>query len=163
MERIKKIMASVLTIAAFAAATVSCSKDDDDDRLEDGLIGRWVFSEGNIRFSTNGQWYDAKAEGLDVSAFAKRFSGLFFVFEKNGKVSAGQGGQSSPWGSYSVSGDQIMIKDGSSTMTMGYRVSGKTLDLIWYRSIFHDMGVSTSEIDAMGFDDFEMIMTFSKN
>jgi heat shock protein HslJ len=159
MKKIKKIMASVLMIAALAAVTVSCSKDDD----EDSLIGRWTYREGNMRFSVDGTWYDAKEEGLDVSSFNNSFSGLFFVFEKNGTLSGGMGGQSGAFGSYSVSGDKITIREGSSSYIMGYRISGKTLDLIWYRSTFHALGVSTAEIDDMGFDDFEMIMTFSKN
>ncbi|MDR2448782.1 MAG: hypothetical protein LBD52_02350 [Prevotellaceae bacterium] len=159
MKKILKIMASVLMIAAFAAASVSCTKEEESD----SLIGRWTFHEGNMRFSYDGVWHDAKEEGFDVSSFANSFSGLLFVFEENGTVNAGLDGQSSPMGSYSVSGDKIIIKDGSLTVTMGYRVSGKTLDLIWYRSTFHAMGVSTSQIDELGFDDFEMILTFSKN
>ncbi|MDR3350581.1 MAG: hypothetical protein LBN98_02890 [Prevotellaceae bacterium] len=156
MKKIFKIMASVLLVAAFTATTVSCSKEEGDD-----LIGRWVYSQGNYRFLYEGEWYDAKEEGFDLSSFNRGFRGTYFVFEDNGTVTMGFGGQSGS-GKYTVSGDEITIKEGSLSVPMGYRVSGKTLELIWDSTTINFAGVSLDEFYEMGFDDIEMTLTFTK-
>jgi hypothetical protein len=159
MKKFKKIMASMLTIAAFAAATISCSKDEDN---EDNLIGHWVLSEVNMIFYIDGETYNAKEEGIDVTSYFSSFRGLFFTFEANGTVVMGIGGQSTLPANYSVSGDNITIRDGSSSFYMEYRLSGKTLDLIWTRATMRTMGVDDSELMSL-VDDYEMILTFAKN
>ncbi|MDR0729726.1 MAG: hypothetical protein LBF19_06370 [Prevotellaceae bacterium] len=152
------LLKNVFVACTLLATLFACSKDDEDN----GLIGRWNYREANMRFSINGEWHDGKEEGLDLSDFNNNFRGLFFIFEGNGTLLAGMGGQSDPMGSYNVSSDKITINDGSSTFAMGYRIAGKTLDLIWYRSTFHALGISTADIDDMGFDDFEIILIFDK-
>jgi hypothetical protein len=155
MKKISKIMTCMLMIAAFAATTVSCSKDDDEN---DGLTGRWTYREANMRFSFEGQWYDAKEEGIDFSSYLSDFSGLYFVFAGNGKVTAGIDGQSVS-GTYRISGDELII-EGSSWGK--YRVSGKTFELIWTHATMRTMGLDDSEFYDIGIDDYEFILTFSK-
>jgi hypothetical protein len=160
MKKFKKIMASMLTIAAFAAVTISCSKNED---YEDNLIGRWVFSEANIIFYIDGETYNAKEEGMDVTSYFSSFRGLFFTFEANGTVVMGIGGQSAPAANYSLSGDNITIRDGSSSYSMGYRLSGKTLDLIWTHATMRAVGADDSDLYELGIDDYELILTFTKS
>jgi hypothetical protein len=155
MKRIFKVMASMLMVAAFAAATVSCSKEDE----EDGLIGRWTFQEANMNFLYEGQWHNSKEEGMDMSSYLSDFRGMYFVFETNGTCILGLGGQSVS-GKYSISGKELII-EGSSWGE--YRVSGKTLDLIWTHATFQGMGADDSELYELGLDDYEMILTFAKN
>ncbi|MDR3350386.1 MAG: hypothetical protein LBN98_01895 [Prevotellaceae bacterium] len=156
MKRFKKIMTGMLLVAAFAAATVSCSKEKGDD-----LIGRWVYSQGNYTFLYEGEWYNAKEEGFDLSSLNNSLRGAYFVFEDNGTLTMGFGGQSAS-AKYSVSDDEITIKDGSFSVPMGYRISGKTLDLIWSRTTIDLMGVSMDELYELGINDVEMTLTFAK-
>jgi hypothetical protein len=158
MKKIFKIMASMLLVAAFAAATVSCSKDDDDSHP---LVGTWVFREANMTFLFEGDWYDAKEEGMDMSEFNKSLRGLFFVFEKDGQLLGGKNGQSQPAGNYTVSDDKITIKDGTYSIIMGYRLSGETLELIWPRTTF-EMMLGALPDELYWFDDFEAILTLVK-
>jgi hypothetical protein len=157
MKNFLKIMVNMLMIAAFAATTVSCSKDDDEDN--NGLIGRWVFQEASMNFLYEGHWYNSKEEGMDMTSYLSDFHGMYWIFEKDGTVVIGVGGQSGS-AKYRVSGDELII-DGTS---MGkYRISGKTLDLIWKHATFRAMGVDDSELYELGIDDYEMILTFTKS
>lgn len=156
MKKFLKIMTGMLAIAAFAAVAVSCSKDDEDDG---SLIGRWVYSDVNMKFLYEGQWHDAKEEGMDMTSYLSDFRGMYFVFETNGTVTMGMGGQSGS-GRYSISGDELIIEG----MSWGkYRVSGKTLELIWTHATYQGIGVDDSELYELGIDDYEMILTFAKN
>jgi hypothetical protein len=147
-----KIMASVLTIAVFAAVTVSCEKEDDND-----LIGRWLFQRGSATLYLDGEPID-----IDISqSYFSEFRGLYFEFEKSGEILAGMGGQSGSMGSYKVSGDKVTINDGETRTTFKYRISGTTLDLIWSRAALElVMGALPDEFYE--FDDMEFILTFTK-
>jgi hypothetical protein len=159
MKRIFKVMASMLMVAAFAAATVSCSKEDE----EDGLIGRWVFQEANMNFLYEGQWHNSKEEGMDMSSYLSDFRGMYWIFETDGTVVIGLNGQSGS-ARYSISGDKITITDGGGfSLSMEYRVSGKTLDWVWTHATFQSLGIDDSELYEWGLDDYEMILTFAKN
>jgi heat shock protein HslJ len=153
-------MKNIFTLMIAAAMVfAACSKDDEENSHP--LVGTWVFREANMTFLFEGDWYDAKEEGVDMSEVNKSLRGLFFVFEKDGQLLGGKNGQSQPAGNYTVSGDKITIKDGTYTFIMGYRLSGETLELIWPRTTFEIMlGALPDEL--YWFDDFEAILTLVK-
>jgi hypothetical protein len=157
MSKFFKTMATVLAIAAFAAVAVSCSKDEENDEL----VGRWVYSEGNYDFLYEGEWYNAKEEGFDLSGFNSSLRGTYFVFEKNGTLTLGFGGQSAS-GTYSVSGSTINMT-GSYSVPMEYRIYDGKLELTWSRSTIEIMGVSMDELYELGVEDVEMTLTFTRN
>ncbi|MDR1601614.1 MAG: hypothetical protein LBS42_04205 [Tannerella sp.] len=94
MKNFFRIMANVLTIAALAAGTVACS--DEDEGRE--LTGYWVFREINFILYMDGETYDTKDLGIDVSSYSNGFRGLFFVFENDRTFLAGMDGESEPMG-----------------------------------------------------------------
>jgi hypothetical protein len=152
-------MATVLTIAAFAAVSVSCSKDEEDEE-SNSLTGRWVYSSINYNFFIDGEWYDAGELGFDDTD--NSFRGTSFTFRDDGTVSLSYGGITSE-GRYEVSGDIISMGDDEITLTMRYHVSGKTLELIWDSVVMENMGVPMDEFYEAGIEDIEMILTFTRN
>jgi hypothetical protein len=157
MKKILKIMANMLLVAAFATTAVSCSKDDD----ENPLIGKWVYNRVDFVAYLNGESFSAEDAGIDQSEVFSDFRGIFFVFEENGTLTAGQNGDSAPAGTYTVAGDRITVKDGAVSFTWRYVISGNTLQLIWNRDELENMaGELPDELDI--FDDIEFILIFTK-
>jgi hypothetical protein len=148
------LLVCTLLVTAFA-----CSEDEDNSNHP--LVGTWVFREANLTFLVEGEWYNAKEEGLDLSELNQSLRGIFFVFEKDGQTLGGKNGQTWPAAQYSVSGDKITIKDGEYTIFFKYRVSGTTLELLWPRTTF-EMMLGALPDELYWFDDFEAITTFVK-
>jgi len=155
MKKLLFTLKNALALCALAVAFTSCSKDD-----EDSLIGLWSFKEGNYIFYYDGQSYNAKEEGDDLSDINQGFRGWFFEFTSN-QVTMGSGGQATPPASYTTSGNIITIRDGSTSITWRYNVSGNTLELTWTRAMMEMMMGSLPEVFYM-FDEVEFVLTFNK-
>jgi hypothetical protein len=159
----------IVTICALTVVTSGCKKDEKEKEEEQAqiqhkIVGTWLFNDVNIIFYYfDGGTFDAKKEGLDLSEDMRAFRGIFFVFDKNGTVSIGQGnyGQSDQIGTYTVTDNKITIKEGTDVVDMDYQVSGKTLALIWNREF---MEILKGDLDDIfyEFKDIEWHITFSK-
>jgi hypothetical protein len=139
-------------------AAVGCSKDDDDDNP---LIGKWLYQGTNVIFYFDGEEFNAKEEGEDLSDFDDGFRTLYFVFEKDGSVWGGQYGQSGEFGTYSVSGNKLSINDGETTVRFDYKITGNMLEWIWDINFMEINGYVLPD-DFYEFDDVEFILTFKK-
>jgi hypothetical protein len=136
---------------------VGCSKDDDNN--DNPLVGKWIYQKTNVIFYLDGDVFDAREEGEDLSDFDDEFRSLYFVFEKDGSVRGGQNGQSGEIGTYSVSGKQLSINDGESTVRFDYQITGNELEWIWDIDF-----MKANEYDIPDFfddfDDVEIVLTF---
>jgi hypothetical protein len=154
MKRFFRAMKSVSLILAMTVALAGCSKDDEGDELN----GTWLFQEVNYLYYIDGQVYYVEDEVLEESN--ANFRGMFFIFN-NGSLSAGMGGQTYPWGTYTASGNRITIKDGATTSIIQYRISGKKMDLIFNTS-FLEMTLGGMPDELYDFDEIEVVLSFKR-
>ncbi len=148
---------ALLALLCASIAFSACSKDESDS-----IVGTWRFNDSNVILYWDNDVYNAKEEG-DVEMlddFNRTYRGLFFTFN-GGKLIATMNGQTGSAGSYTISGDKITIKDGSSVLPMTYKVYGNKLDLLFNRSSMEMfMGALPNELYM--FDEVEFILTFNK-
>jgi hypothetical protein len=108
-------------IAVFFAASFifsGCSKDKDDANPLEGL---WAFKEANYILYFDGESFNVKEEGGDLTSVNQSFRGWSIEFTGN-NVIMGMGGQTSQPIAYSISGNIITLKEGpGSTSTVVWR------------------------------------------
>ena len=143
--------------ALFAAGILfsGCSKDDTNP-----LLGLWAFKESNVIYYFDGESYNLKENGGDLTDFNQSFRGWSIEFAAN-TLTMGMGGQTSQPMSYTLSGNIITIKDGATTILWRYNVSGKTLELVWTREMLEMLYGSLPD-ELYLFDEIEFILTFNK-
>ena len=155
MKKILFKLKSALIACILVFAFTSCDKDDTE-----ALEGLWAFRDINVIYYFNGQQYNVKESGGDLTELSQGFRGLSFRF--TGKhVTVGMSGQTSQPMAYSLSGNIISINDGSTYIIWRYKVSGNTLELIWTREMMEMLGGSMPA-ELYDFDDIEFIMSFNK-
>jgi hypothetical protein len=89
------------------------------------------------------------------------FDESFFIFS-DGTLKVVKEGQSHDiWGSYTVSGDKIIMKDGATTFIVRYKIYGNSLDLIFSRSAFEAI-LGTLPNDYYTYDNVDFILSFNK-
>jgi hypothetical protein len=159
MKQLAFLLKSALLAGVFALAFAGCSKDDDE---VSELNGTWMFKEINYLYYVDGQVFNAKEENpATLQETNRNLRGFFFVFN-SGNCWLGMNGQtSSDSAPYTVSGDKITLKSGSTTFIMQYAISGENMDLIWSRSTFEMMFGALPD-EFYYFDDVEAILSFNR-
>ncbi|MDR1592662.1 MAG: hypothetical protein LBS16_07275 [Prevotellaceae bacterium] len=153
MKQVLNLLKRMSIICMLLPVISSCDKEKNQ------IVGYWVFERANLIITVNGETHNAREEGADLSSFDIGFRGLVFMFREDNNFFGGQNGQITPAGTYTVSEDKIIIKDGITTMIMGYSVSGEKLNLIWSRATF-EIAIGALPPEWYEFDDVEIIMTF---
>jgi uncharacterized lipoprotein YehR (DUF1307 family) len=161
MKRFAFLLKSAFLSGVLVLAFAGCSKDEDESEGTGGeLNGTWLFREANVRYYSNGEVFSIKETDPSLlEEMNSGYSGMFFTFF-NGSWSGGLDGISST-DTYTVSGDRITIRDGSSTTIWQYKVSGKNLDFILNRSTF-EMFAGALPDKFYEFDEIELILSFNK-
>jgi hypothetical protein len=156
MKQLVFLLKSACLAGVLALAFAGCSKEEGNK-----LDGKWTCSEVNLLFYMNGQTFNVKDENPSaLEDMNATFRGIFFRFN-NGSLTMGKGNESSPAGSYTVSGDKITIRDGSTSFTIRHAISGKNMDLIFDRAALKIWGGISDAFDE--FDDVEAILSFRKS
>jgi hypothetical protein len=156
MKQLIFLLKNVFLAGVFAMAFAGCSKDEGSE-----LNGTWMFRDMDFLYYVGGQVFSALEESpAAMQEINRDFRGLFFIFS-DGNLSAGMGGQTYPWGTYTVSGNKITLHDGSTTGIMQYAISGKNMDLTFNRSSF-EMLLGGLPDELYYFDDMEAILSFNR-
>jgi hypothetical protein len=157
MKKVLFALKSALALCTLAFVFTSCSKDDDSNPLN----GLWAFKDANVIYYLNGQAYNVKEEGGDLTEVNQSFRGWSFEFTSQ-HVTMRVNGQTSPQLAYSLSGNVITIRfEDNYAITWRYNVSGNTLELTWTRQMMEMMGGSMPP-EFYEFDDIEFILSFNK-
>lgn len=156
MKQLAFLLKSACLAGALALALAGCSKEESNK-----LDGKWTCSEVNLLFYIDGRTINVKDENPSaLTEMNSTFRGVFFIFN-NGSLTMGMGSESSPAGSYTVSGDKITIRDGSMSFTVRHAISGKNMDLIFDLAALKIWAGISDEFDE--FDDVEAILSFKKS
>jgi hypothetical protein len=156
MKQLVFLSKSVFLVGVFALAFAGCSKDEGSE-----LNGTWMFRDMDFLYYINGQIFSAKEESpVAMQEINRDFRGFFLTFS-DGNLSVGMADQTYSWGAYTVSGNKIILKDGSSTDIMQYAISGENLELTFDRLSF-EMMLGGLPDEFYYFDDVEVIMSFNR-
>jgi len=156
MKKLLITLKSALAISLFAFIFASCSKDEANK----DLLGTWIFREANMILYFDGETFNMKEEGWDLSEFNDMFRGFSLNFSKEHVVMRIMMGESPPT-PYSVSGDMLTIRDNYVTIIWRYKVVGNTLELIWTRDMMEVM-MGRLPDEYYEFDDVELILSLNK-